>query len=396
VVTVGLVPGTLALFQQISVVSAVANAVAIPAITLGVVPVILFAMVVPIDAPWQLAHFVLALLMRYLEWIAGLPVATWASHAPRGWTVGVAIAGVLWMLAPRGVPGRWLGSAWMLPLTLLVPQGLPEGGARIVVLDVGQGLAVLVVTAAHALVYDTGPRFNDSVDAGGRVIVPFLRAAGVARLDALVISHADTDHSGGAMSILRAIPVAHLISSLPHDHPIVERVARTSIPSRCVAGTTWEWDRVTFTLLHPEARHYVDPARKSNDLSCVLQIESAGGRVLLTGDIEARAEAEMLERAPAMRPSDVVVVPHHGSRTSSTSAFIAAVSPSLAVFAAGYRNRFGHPRPEVVARYLNAGVGRLRTDLQGAITLLLESGQPVYATAERETHRRYWYDVPID
>jgi competence protein ComEC len=128
----------------------------------------------------------------------------------------------------------------------------------------------------------------------------------------------------------------------------------------------------------------------------VLQIESAGGRVLLTGDIEARAEAEMLERAPAMRSSDVVVVPHHGSRTSSTSAFIAAVAPSIAVFAAGYRNRFGHPRPDVVARYLHAGVARLRTDLQGAIDVLLEAGQPVSATAERETHRRYWYDVPID
>jgi len=396
IVTLGLVPGTLALFQQISVVSAIANAVAIPVITLGVVPLILFAIVVPIDAPWQFAHFVLTLLMRYLEWIAGLPLATWASHAPRGWTVGVATAGVLWMLAPRGIPGRWLGGAWMLPLTVLLPPAVPEGGARIIVLDVGQGLAVYVATARHTLVYDTGPRFNDAVDAGGRVIVPFLRAAGVRRVDALVVSHADTDHSGGAMSILRALPVAQVISSLPVDHPIVARAARTSVVSRCFAGAQWQWDRVTFTLLHPDARHYADSTRKSNDLSCVLQIESAGGRVLFTGDIEARSEAELLQRAPAMAPSDVLVAPHHGSRTSSTSAFVAGVSPRVAVFAAGYRNRFGHPRADVLARYLHAGVARLRTDLQGAVTLVLEPGKPVVAIVERESHHRYWYDMPAD
>lgn len=396
IVTLGLVPGTLALFQQVSVLSAIANAVAIPVITLGVVPVILFAIVVPVDAPWQLAHFVLALLMRYLEWIAALPVATWASHAPRGWTVGVAIGGVLWMLAPRGVPGRWLGAAWMLPLTALLPPAVPEGGARVVVLDVGQGLAVYVATAHHTLVYDTGPRFSDTADAGGRVIVPFLRAAGVTRVDALVVSHADTDHSGGALSILHVLPVAQLMSSLPADHPIVVRAARTSAVSRCVAGTRWQWDGVTFTLLHPDARHYADSTRKSNDLSCVLQIESAGGRVLFTGDIEARSESELLQQAPAMNPSDVLVVPHHGSRTSSTSGFIAGVSPAIAVFAAGYRNRFGHPRPDVLERYRHAGAARWRTDLQGAIALLLEPGRAVVASAERESHRRYWYDMPVD
>jgi competence protein ComEC len=338
----------------------------------------------------------LAMLMRYLEWVAALPVATWASHAPRGWTVGLAVAGVLWMLAPRGVPGRALGGVWMLPLTLLLPPAVPAGAARIIVLDVGQGLAVFVATAQHTLVYDTGPRFNDAVDAGGRVIVPFLRAAGVARVDALVVSHADTDHSGGAMSILRALPVAQLVSSLPLDHPIVAGAARSTATSRCVAGTQWQWDGVKFTLLYPEASHYADSTRKSNDLSCVLQIESAGGSVLLTGDIEARGEAELVQRSPAMRPSDVLVVPHHGSRTSSTSAFIAGVSPRVAIFAAGYRNRFGHPRGDILARYLHAGAARLRTDLQGAITVTLAAGEPVAAVAERELHRHYWYDAPID
>jgi competence protein ComEC len=396
VVTLGLVPGTLALFQQVSVVSALANAVAIPVVTLGVVPLILFAIVVPVDAPWQFAHGVLALLMRYLEWVAALPVATWTSHVPIAWTVGVATGGVVWMLAPRGIPGRLIGIVWMLPLALLLPPPVPVGGAQVTVLDVGQGLAVFVTTATHALVYDTGPRFNDVVDAGGRIIAPFLRAAGVARLDMLVVSHADTDHSGGAGSLLRAVPVAAFLSSLPPDHPLVAQAARTATVARCEAGTTWQWDRVTFTLLHPQAGHYADATRKSNDLSCVLRIETSGGGVLLTGDIEARTESELLQRSPTAAASDVLVVPHHGSRTSSTPAFVAGVSPALAVFAAGYRNRFGHPREDVVERYRQAGAARLRTDLQGAITVTLSPDGPVVATAEREHHRRYWYDTPIE
>jgi len=396
VVTLGLVPGTLALFQQVSIVSALANAVAIPVVTLGIVPLILFAIVVPADAPWQFAHGVLALLMRYLEWVAELPVATWTSHAPIAWTVGVAIAGAAWVLAPRGIPGRFIGIVWMMPLALLLPPPVAVGGAQVTVLDVGQGLAGFVATATHALVYDTGPRFNDTVDAGGRIIVPFLRAAGVAKLDMLVVSHADTDHSGGAGSLLRAVPVVTFLSSLLPDHPLAAQAARTATVARCIANTTWQWDRVTFTLLHPQADHYGDGARKSNDLSCVLRIETVAGTVLLTGDIEARSENELLQRVPPLVASDVLVVPHHGSRTSSTPAFIASVSPALAVFAAGYRNRFGHPRDDVVARYRQTGAAPLRTDLQGAITMTLSPGRPVAAFGEREQHRRYWFDMPVD
>jgi competence protein ComEC len=392
VVTLGLVPGTLALFQQVSLVSALANTIAIPVVTLGIVPLALFGIVIPIDAPWLVAHAVLAALMRYLEWLAALPLAAWASHAPVGWTVAIAIAGLLWLLAPRGVPGRALGAVWTLPMALLLPPAVPAGGARIVVLDVGQGLAVLVATAHHALVYDTGPRFNETVDAGGRIVVPFLRAAGIAKLDALIVSHADSDHSGGALSILRAVPVGQLISSLPADHPIVAAAALTNHPARCAAGDHWEWDGVRFEILHPAAAAYGEAARKSNDLSCVLRVASEGGSVLLTGDIEAASEMEILAR-DATAAADVLVVPHHGSRTSSTLAFIRGVSPRFAVIAAGYRNRFGHPRAEILARYARAGAARPRTDLQGAITLTLAAGKPIEAIGERERRRRYWYDV---
>jgi competence protein ComEC len=376
----------------VSLVSALANTIAIPVVTLAIVPLALLGIVIPLDAPWLVAHAALAALMRYLEWLAALPLAAWTSHAPIGWTVGVAIAGILWLLAPRGVPGRALGAVWTLPMALLLPPAVPAGGARIVVLDVGQGLAVLVATAHHALVYDTGPRFNEMVDAGGRIVVPFLRAAGIAKLDALIVSHADSDHSGGALSILHAVPVGQLISSLAADHPIVTSAPSTNRPARCAAGDHWEWDGVRFEILHPAASAYGEAARKTNDLSCVLRVASDGGSVLLTGDIEAASEMEILAR-DATAAAEILVVPHHGSRTSSTLAFIRAVSPRFAVIAAGYRNRFGHPRAEILERYARAGAARPRTDLQGAITLTLAAGTPIEATAERARHQRYWYDV---
>lgn len=399
VVTLGLVPGTLALFQQVSIASALANAIAIPMVTLGVVPLALAGIVAPFGLPWRLAHGMLAVLIGYLEWLAALPAAVWTSHAPPEWTVAVAIAGVLWLFAPRGVPGRPLGMLCALPMLLSPPPGVPAGGVRVVVLDVGQGLAALVSTAHHALLYDAGPRFTDSVDAGGRIIAPFLRASGVARLDTLVVSHADTDHSGGALPVLGAVPVARLLSSLPADHPIVVAVTGRAAGGatdavRCNAGDRWEWDGVAFEILHPDRSAYSDAARKSNDYSCVLRVVSRAGSVLLTGDIEAASELELLARnAPGLR-ADVLVVPHHGSRTSSTPAFIGAVSPRAAVIAAGYRNRFGHPRDEILARYVRAGAAGPRTDLQGAITVVLTPGNPMATIAERERRRRYWYDIP--
>jgi competence protein ComEC len=389
VVTLGLVPGTLALFQQVSLVSAFANGLAIPVVTLGVVPLALFGIVVPVDAAWLAAHAVLAALMRYLEWLAALPLAAWAAPAPRAWTILVAIAGTLWLLAPRGVPGRALAVAWMLPVVLLRPPVVPEGSVRMTVLDVGQGLAVVVETTRHALVYDTGPRFNETVDAGGRIVVPFLRASGVSRLDTLIVSHADSDHSGGALAILRALPTRIVLSSLPDAHEIVAAARRAGTVRRCSAGMRWHWDGVDFDLVHPAADSYAESSRKTNDLSCVLRVVTAQGRaILLTGDIEARSEAEILARDASAR-ADVLVVPHHGSRTSSTVAFVDAVAPHIAVIAAGYHNRFGHPRPEIVARYAGIGATLPRTDLQGAITLGPE--EPPVATSERDRKRRYWY-----
>jgi competence protein ComEC len=359
---------------------------------LAVVPLTLVAVALPVDLLLRIAHAVLQMVMRWLEWLAGFPVAAWTTHSPEPWTVVAAVAGVIWLFAPRGVPGRMLGTAWLLPLVLLTPRAVPPGSVRVTVLDVGQGLAVVAATARHVLVYDAGPRFGDAADAGARIVVPFLHAAGIAAIDTLIVSHADTDHSGGALSLIRALPVRALVSSLPDDHPILVHGDSGVRRTRCAAGMQWTWDGVVFTLLHPRPPHYGEAARRSNDLSCVLRIDAGARRLLLTGDIEAPSEADLLAQRAGLA-ADVVVVPHHGSRTSSSTDFVAAVSPSVAIVAAGYRNRFGHPRAEVLARYRRAGAANLRTDLEGAITFTLDPNAAPLAQSERERRRRYWYDA---
>jgi competence protein ComEC len=264
------------------------------------------------------------------------------------------------------------------------------------VLDVGQGLALVVQTHRHALLYDTGPRYTDEADAGGRIVAPFLRAAGVRQLAGMIVTHQDSDHSGGALTLLQTVPVAWLASSLPEGHDILERRATDGGAAlRCEAGQRWTWDGVRFAVLQPTAALYAAPASKPNDLSCVVRIDSDYGSALLTGDLEARGELELVVGDPSALKADVLLVPHHGSRTSSTAAFIASVAPEIAVYTPGYRNRFGHPRPDVVARYDRAGVHSYRTDHDGALTFTFAPGSPRTPRAERAHDRRYWRDAPV-
>jgi len=396
VVTLGLAPLTLALFQQASLIAPVANAVAIPVVTLGVVPLALLGIVVPVDILFQVAHTILAWLMRFLEALAALPDATWQQHAPLPWTVATGVAGALLLLAPRGIPGRAWGFLWILPLFVVRPEPPPHGAFRLTVLDVGQGLSAVVETHHYTLVYDAGPRYTETTDAGGRIVAPFLRATGLRRVDGLIISHQDLDHSGGTLSLLQSTPVGWFASSLPADHAIVLRAQAQggSVVMACIAGQHWTWDGVVFTVLHPTRAEYDDPRAKTNDRSCVVRIDSAYGSALLTGDLEAKSEAKLLRDDSAVLRADVLVVPHHGSRTSSTPAFIRGVAPAIAVFACGYRNRFGHPRPDIVARYVAEAVHMVRTDMEGAVTLTFASGTPLQPVSARDLRRRYWMDSP--
>ena len=376
-ITLGLIPLMLVLFQQVSIVSPAANAVAIPVVTFIVVPLTLGSIALPWNGLLAIAHQVFAWLALLLEFLSDLPAAVWQQHAPPLWTALAGAIGVLWLLSPRGVPARMLGLAWLAPLFVVVPPPPAPGTFRVTVLDVGQGLAVLVQTHAHAMLYDTGPRFNDSADAGNRIIAPMLRATGIRALDALVVSHQDSDHSGGALSLLQTVPVGWLAAR------------------RCIAGTRWRWDGVEFAILYPFDSTYLEPRIKTNDLSCVLRVSGAGGSVLLTGDIEARAESALLARDAGALRADLLIVPHHGSRTSSTPAFIAAVRPAVAVYTPGYRNRFGHPRPEIVARYAAAGIRAYRTDYDGALSFAFGARAVLAPSLERERDRRYWRDAPL-
>lgn len=373
-VTVGSLPLLLLFFQQFSLISPLANALAIPVVSLLVTPLALLAVIVPLPALLALAHGLLACLMDVLAILAEAPVLERAVPPPLWLLLGGA--GVLWLLMPRGVPARWLGALLLLPALLHVPTRPEAGRAWIEVLDVGQGLSVLVRTAGHALLYDAGPLYSAESDAGQRIVVPYLRAIGLAGLDALVVTHRDSDHAGGAASVLAAMPVKRILSS-------VDELSG----ERCAAGINWEWDGVHFSLLHPPESIGTGGRLKPNNRSCVLRIDAGGRVMLLTSDIEAVDELSMLERNPGALRADVLLVPHHGSRTSSTPAFIAAVGATEVIFPVGYRNRFGHPRPDVVTRY--AAARAWRTDRDGAVRVVL--GDAVDLSAFRHERRRYWH-----
>ena len=381
-VTLGLAPAALLLFGQVSVAGPLANAVAIPLVSAVVTPIALAAAVLPVDALLSVAAWIVEGLLQFLEWCAALPGALWRQHVPQAWAVLLALAGVAWVLAPRGVPWRAAGFALMAPAFALPPPGPAPGEAWVSTLDVGQGLAVLVRTAGRVLLYDAGPAYGPDADSGGRVVLPALRGAGLARLDAMVLTHEDGDHLGGAQTVLESIEVGALASSLPPAHALQ---ALTPSAQRCLAGTRWEWDGVRFEFLHP-AGGAAQPRR--NNQSCVLRVSSSGGSMLLTGDIERAAELELVRRG-AVLASDVLLAPHHGSRTSSTPEFIAAVAPRWAVVPVGYRSRFGHPAREVLERYRAAGAAILRTDLDGAVHVVL-SRDGVSVAGERALRPRYW------
>src|SRR5438067_11142261 len=380
-ITVGLAPAALLLFGQISIAGPLANALAIPLVSVVITPLALFAAVVPVDALLELCALLVQWLLEFLEWCAALPGALWQQHVPPLWAVIAALAGAAWLLAPRGIPWRSAGLALMAPAFMAAPPAPAPGEAWITTFDVGQGLSVLVRTAEHALLYDAGPAWGIEADSGSRVLVPALRGEGLARLDAIVLSHEDNDHIGGALSVMESFEVGELVSSLAPSHPLNALALQLQL---CSANQAWQWDGVRFELLHPTPDA---PAGRRNNMSCVLRIVAGTRSVLITGDIERGAEAQMvaLGRAPK---SDVLLVPHHGSRTSSTPAFIAAVAPSWAIVPVGYRSRFGHPNPEVVERYRAAGAQLVRTDLDGAVSINLGSD----FTLETERHRRgrYW------
>lgn len=388
-ITLAMIPALLVLFNAFSLLAPIANAVAIPLVSFVVTPLTLIAIVLPVPAVLELAHWFAGGLMTYLESLSSLPFAIRMQPAQPIVLVVCGVIAAIWLLLPGGTPARHVALIVFLPLLMWQPARPEPGEFTAVVFDIGQGLAIHVQTHSHDLLYDTGPPYGPVVDAAQRVLLPYFTASGVNRLDALIISHGDADHVGGAASLIAAVPV-HVLITNPHEsHAAL--VERAGARHHCQAGQHWEWDRVRFEVLHPRADR---PAYdKANDNSCVIRIVGAGGSMLLTGDIESVAERAVLgwagERVTDLA-SDVVVVPHHGSRTSSSPAFVRAVSPKHAIHVAGSLNRFRHPHPEVWARWAQAGARNWRTDGQGAIRVQART-QGVELVAERMRRMRYWH-----
>ena len=388
-VTLALWPLLASLFGEVSLVSPLANAFAIPLVSLVIVPLTLAGALLPLPALLDAAHALMQAAMVALEWLASFPWAvTECADAPLP-VVACAVAGAALLLAPRGMPMRAAGAALLLPLALFRAPAPARGEAWVDVLDVGQGLAVVVRTATHALAYDAGPSWNADSDSGNRIVVPYLRGEGVRRLDGLVITHADDDHAGGAASVAKARAPPWLLSTLPDGD---ERLGLAPESRPCLAGMRWDWDGVAFEVLHPSAAALRE-RRRENDRSCVIRVDAAAGSALLAADIERLAEAELLSRSRERLRADVLLVPHHGSRTSSTPEFVAAVSPAVALISAGWRNRFRQPSPAVEARYRDRGAAVLRTDILGALRVELPAvaGQAIGVRSEAE-RRRYWSD----
>ncbi len=392
VVTVALTPLAVLFFGQVSGLGFLANLVAIPWVTWLVTPLAILGVLVP--TLWVVASWALQPLMALLSLLASVPSNVWWLPTPPLEMAVIAVLGGILLLQqwPWGL--RCWGILFILPIFIWqVPR--PESGHfDLWFADVGQGNAVIIRTAHHALLYDTGPAYTDTADAGQRVLVPLLHRMGV-KLDRVMLSHRDADHTGGAAAVLRAHPHADLWSSLEDGHPL----SNLRPVHACMAGQKWEWDGVQFELLHPLFSDYTN-ATGANALSCVLRVDAKQVKpsnlrhdhhlasALLVGDIEAAQEQALLQRQ-ALQAVGVLLVPHHGSQTSSTNGFIEALRPHWAVVQAGYRNRYGHPAPGVLQRYVSQGVSLSISSDCGAAHW--QSSKPQQLDCERELRRRYWH-----
>ncbi len=387
-ITLGLAPLALAFFGEVSVIGAAANLIAIPLFSLLVVPGLLVSMLLALlwpaagVFPMAWGASLLHTIMSVLGDLSQLDMAAWAPPDFGLLSALLAVAGIAWLLAPRPAPARWAAPLLLLPLLLGLERSRFEAQLAVTVLDVGQGLAVLVQTPGYNLLYDAGPRYSSS-DAGDSVVAPALARLGVRRLHAMVISHGDSDHSGGAGSVLAVHPQAELIA--PDSYGLPARRFR-----RCRAGLAWEVGDARFRALSPGP----DAARRGNDSSCVLVVEAGGARVLLPGDLEASGEARLLA-SPLGGPFDLLLSPHHGSASSSTPDFVAEVRPRLVVHSAGFFNRWGFPRPNVVERWSQAGAGQWNTGASGALRFEAREGGVLELTTEwRRDRARLWTFPP--
>lgn len=375
-VTVALAPLTLLLFGQASAVGLLANLWAIPWVTLVVTPGALLGVVFP--WVWGVVAWAVDGMLWALQGMSAWPWAVWQRPALPLPLALLALAGAVWLVLRWPWHVRAWGVCLLWPALAYTPVRPAASTVEVLALDVGQGTAVLVRTQQHTLLYDTGPVMGGS-DAGQRTLLPELQA-GAEPLSDVVLSHSDNDHTGGAASVLAAYPQARLWASFDTSDTLGQP------HTACTAGQRWVWDGVVFEFLHPQAVHYTQKW-PDNAMSCVLRIRAGDQHVLLTGDLLAQQEAQLLQAYPDLRAT-LLLAPHHGSKTSSSSLFLQTVRPHWTVFQAGYRNRYGHPAPAVLARYDDLGLPWVSSPTCGAA--LWRSVSPEVVDCWRSSHQRYW------
>lgn len=417
VIALGLAPITLYFFHQISLINLIANAIAIPWVAFISLPLILFGvMILPLNhtlayLAWHLAAKSLILYWPMITTLASFDRLQWHTYIPNLLSLCIAMLGCVIFLAPKGFPFRYLGLFGFLPLIYPKTENINSGEFILTQLDVGQGLSTLIQTAHHTMLFDTGPRLSADYDMGQSVVIPALEQKHIKKLDLMIISHADNDHSGGSKSVLQNLPVKMILTSVPALYAqLPDRLpTRLGTPNRfsevlqkhwpkpqvlsCETGQHWQWDNVNFMVLSPDKNY---ASQKSNDRSCVIRVSNTFNSLLLTGDIEKTTEKHLLATtAPHMLKADLIIAPHHGSKSSSSEAFVNTVHPSWVFYATGYRNRFHFPHAEVVSRYNKIGTQSLDTAQDGEIILKIQSKNKTLSPIQtRKTDKHFWNFTP--
>lgn len=387
--TLGLIPLTLLFFCEAPIVSFLANIITIPAMGFIIIPLSFTGSLFLLFAP-SIGHGlllistkILSIIWQWLSYLSTLPLASFHHNIFNNWILFSSLISMLLFLSPRYLPCRSIFIVWLIPLIFYLPPG-PTASSEIwfTLLDVGQGLASVIRTKNHVMVYDTGLKLKDGSDSGETIIEPFLRNIGVKKIDMLIISHNDEDHSGGAQYLLNSMHIKYVMASKPE-------VFKDHNARKCQSGMTWSWDGVNFSFLHPPK----DFPLEGNNASCVLKVTSGKNSVLFSGDIEKEAEKLLVAEKAQDLNSSILIVPHHGSRTSSKQYFVDAVNPKYALFSTGYLNRFRFPSKTVMKRYLKNKTLILNTAQTGAITFKFTSKSSMLAPElYRVTHKRYWHD----
>lgn len=387
VIAIGMLPLMLLFFQRISLAAPVANLVAVPLVSFITVPTTLLATLSMDVWPWfsnmlfSMAAKSLQLLWLLIDWLSAHKWSVVDTIVPNPLALIFAVIAAAYFLLPRGMPARWLAIIIFLPSLLGSKSTLNEGELKLTLVDVGQGLSVLLQTQNHSLVFDAGPRYSSSFDAGKNIVIPFLKSQGILKLDALIVSHGDNDHSGGANALLENRQVKSIYSGA--DPKRWQHAKARS----CQAGQSWQWDKVNFEILYPQ----VENQQRGNNRSCVLQVRVADTVILLPADIEQSAEQQLVNQYAEKLRSNILIAPHHGSKTSSSPAFLEQVSADIVLIANGYRNRYRFPHTSVTSRYAKQGITWLETQDSGAISLLVTPSTVSKPTRWREKLRRYWH-----